>query len=87
MEGGGRHSGGFRVGSGAKCWDFLFPVLALIIPCKPKITLKIRTRRWGGGGVLSLGEARQSPYLNTKPLARGHAASPCTRRKLIRHSV
>lgn len=46
MEGAGRHSGGFQVGSGAKCWDFLFLVLALITPSKPKITLKIKTRRW-----------------------------------------
>lgn len=64
MEGGGRHSGDFPVGSGAKCWNFLFPVLALTTPSKPKITLKIKTRQCGGqggGGVLSLEEARQSP--------------------------
>lgn len=69
MEGGGRHSGSFPVVSGAKCWDFLFPVLALTTPSKPKITLKIKTRQYGGGGwgrlggggVLSLGKAGQSP--------------------------
>lgn len=36
--GGGQASGGFRVGSGTLCWDFLFPVLALTTPSKPVTT-------------------------------------------------
>lgn len=43
--------GGFQAGAGTLCGDFLFPVLGLTTPSRPKMTLNIVRRAWGRGAL------------------------------------